>query len=234
MEIKAKSLHLGRIRAICLDVDGTLRKTDEQYIARINSLLSPLRWVSRRCTLPLARSIVTRFEDPVNSLFTLAERLRVNAPLHKLVDVANPWQRRHSRPGYYQTIPGLRPAIETLAAHYPLAVISVRGAAGTRHFLDHTGLAGYFTYVASGQTTRRSKPHPHQVYWVAEQLHIEPGQCLIVGDTTIDIRAGKAAGAQTVAVLSGFGKEAELRVAGADLVLPSVVELPGALGFNPI
>lgn len=59
-------MDLSRIKAICLDVDGTLRKTDEQYIARINSLLSPLRWVLRRNTLPLARSIVTRFEDPVN------------------------------------------------------------------------------------------------------------------------------------------------------------------------
>ena len=232
METKDKPLDKSRIKAICLDVDGTLRKTDEQYIARINALLSPLRWVSRRNTLPLARSLVTRFEDPVNSLFIFAERLRVRAPLHKLVDVANPWQRRRSRPGYYQTIPGLHAAIERLAARYPLAVISVRGAVGTQNFLEHTGLAEYFSLVASGQTARRSKPHPHQVYWVAEQLEINPSQCLIVGDTTIDILAGKAAGAQTVAVLSGFGKQAELRMAGADLVLPSVVELSAALGLE--
>lgn len=225
-------MDLSRIKAICLDVDGTLRKTDEQYTARINVLLSPLRWVSRRNTLPLARSIVTRFEDPVNSLFTLAERLRVHAPLHKLVDVANPWQRRRSRPGYYQTIPAVLPAVERLAASYPLAVISVRGEVSTNHFLQQTGLAEHFTFVASGQTARRSKPHPHQVYWVAERLEIDPSDCLVVGDTTLDIRAGKAAGAQTVAVLSGFGKEAELRAAGADLVLLSVAELPGALGLS--
>lgn len=226
------SLDLSRIKAVCLDVDGTLRKTDEQYTARINTLLSPLRWVSRRNTLPLARSIVTRFEDPVNSLFTLAERLRMHVPLHKLVDVANPWQRRRSRPGYYHTIPGVLPAVERLAAGYPLAVISVRGAVSTNHFLLQTGLAEHFTYVASGQTARRSKPHPHQVYWVAEQMDIDPSACLVVGDTTLDIRAGKAAGAQTVAVLSGFGKEAELGAVGADLVLPSMAELPDALGLS--
>jgi phosphoglycolate phosphatase len=67
---------------------------------------------------------------------------------------------------------------------------------------------------------------------VAEQLGIDPSACLVVGDTTLDIRAGKAAGAQTVAVLSGFGKGAELRAAGADLVLPSAAELPSALGLN--
>src|SRR3990172_1485885 len=152
------ALDLPRIKAICLDVDGTLRKTDEQYIARVNTLLRPIRWVSRRNTLPIARSTVTRFEDPVNSLFTIAERLHVHRPLHKLVDVANPWKRRRSRPDYYQTIPNIQSAIEKLAAHYPLAVISVRGTVSTRHFLEQTGIARHFTLVASGQTARRSKP----------------------------------------------------------------------------
>ena len=47
----------------------------------------------------------------------------------------------------------------------------------------------------------------------------------MVGDTTVDIRAGKAAGAQTVGVLCGFGQESELRRAGADLILPSIASL---------
>lgn len=228
------TLDIQRIKAICLDVDGTLRKTDEQYIARVNTLLSPIRWVSRRNTVPMARSLVTRFEDPVNNLFTLAERLRVHAPLHKLVDVANPWKRRRSRPGYYQTISGAETTVKALAAKYTLAVVSVRGTVGTRHFLETTGLAPYFTLVASGQTTRRSKPQPHQIFWIAQQLEIHPDQCLVVGDTTIDIRAGKAAGAQTVGVLSGFGKESELLSAGADLILGSVADLPMVLGIKPI
>lgn len=228
----AFTLDLNRIKAICLDVDGTMRKTDEQYIARINTLLSPLRWVSRRNTLPLAKSIVTRFEDPVNNLFTLAERMRVHRPLHKIVDVANPWKRRRARPDYYQVVPDVRSAVEKLASRYPLAVISVRGQASTQHFLQHTGLDGFFQHVASGQTAQRSKPMPHQVYWLAEKLGIRPDECLIVGDTTLDIRAGKAAGAQTVGVLSGFGKEAELKSAGADLILQSVAELPEALGIK--
>lgn len=227
------TLDIQRIKAICLDVDGTLRKTDEQYIARVNTLLSPIRWVSRRNTLPMARTLVTRFEDPVNNLFTLAERLRVKAPLHKLVDVANPWKRRRSRPGYYQTIPEADSAVRLLASRFTLTVISVRGTVGTRHFLETTGLAPFFTLVASGQTARRSKPHPHQIYWIAEQLEIHPSECLIVGDTTIDIRAGKAAGAQSVGVLSGFGKESELREAGADLIIGSVVDLPAVLGIPP-
>jgi phosphoglycolate phosphatase-like HAD superfamily hydrolase len=52
-------------------------------------------------------------------------------------------------------------------------------------------------------------------------MGVFPAQCLMIGDTTVDIRAGKAAGAQTVGVLCGFGEEAELRRWGADLILPT-------------
>ena len=51
------------------------------------------------------------------------------------------------------------------------------------------------------------------------------------GDTTVDVIAARAAGAQTVGVLSGFGEEDELRQAGADLILLSVAKLPETLGF---
>jgi len=46
----------------------------------------------------------------------------------------------------------------------------------------------------------------------------------------VDIHAGKAAGAQTVGVLCGFGEEKELKRAGADLILPSPAELVDVLG----
>jgi phosphoglycolate phosphatase len=47
----------------------------------------------------------------------------------------------------------------------------------------------------------------------------------MIGDTTVDMRAGKSAGAQTVGVLCGFGEEAELRKLGADLILKSTSDL---------
>lgn len=213
-------------------MDGTLRKTDEQYIGRVNILLAPLRWITRRDTSALARSIVARFEDPVNILFMLVDRLHIDAPLHKLVEIANPWKKRKTRPDYYQLVPDLAKALRLLAARYPLAVISVRGREGTQNFLKLTGLEEYFSYVVSGQTAKRTKPFPDQIFWVAQQIGISPSECLMVGDTTIDIKAGKAAGAQTVCVLSGFGREDELRSRGADMILPSVSDLPAALGLN--
>jgi phosphoglycolate phosphatase len=56
-------------------------------------------------------------------------------------------------------------------------------------------------------------------------MDILPEECLMVGDTTVDIIAGKLSGAQTAGVLCGFGSEEELRKAGADLILRTTPEL---------
>jgi phosphoglycolate phosphatase len=63
----------------------------------------------------------------------------------------------------------------------------------------------------------------------AYQMKVEPHECLMIGDTTVDMRAGKSAGAQTAGVLCGFGEEPELRKMGADLILKTTSELADVL-----
>jgi phosphoglycolate phosphatase-like HAD superfamily hydrolase len=66
-------------------------------------------------------------------------------------------------------------------------------------------------------------------------MGVRPQECLMIGDTTVDIRAGKAAGAQAVGVLCGFGEEAELRQLGADQILRSTSDLPELFnGKDPV
>ena len=50
--------------------------------------------------------------------------------------------------------------------------------------------------------------------------------CVIAGDSVIDIRAGKAAGAKTVAVLSGLYSQKELAEEKPDLILKDITWLP--------
>ena len=74
-----------------------------------------------------------------------------------------------------------------------------------------------------------TKPYPDPVLLAAEKLGVAARACIMVGDTTVDIRAGRNAGAQTVGVLCGFGEEPELRRQGADLILPGTADLQEAL-----
>ncbi len=218
-----------RIGAICFDVDGTLNNTDDQYVARFARWLAPFRsLLPQRDAHRAARRWVMCLEAPGNWLFGLPDRLGIDP----LLAAASDWLfRGRERKGHYPVdlIPGARAAIETLSQRYPLAIVTVRSERVTRALLEQSGLGGYFRCVAHGQTTRRAKPYPAPILWVAEELNLSPQAVLMVGDTRPDILAGKAAGAQTLGVLSGFGEKDELLACGADEILPSVAELPGLL-----
>jgi phosphoglycolate phosphatase len=50
--------------------------------------------------------------------------------------------------------------------------------------------------------------------------------CVIVGDSVVDVQAGKSAGAKTVAVLTGLYSRAELSEVDPNLIIADVSELP--------
>jgi HAD superfamily hydrolase (TIGR01509 family) len=116
-----------------------------------------------------------------------------------------------------------------LSPRYPLAVVSARDARTTQAFLEKFDLLPYFHCVATAQTCRHTKPFPDPILWAAEQMGVPPEDCLMVGDTTVDIRSGLAAGAQTLGVLCGFGEESELRKNGAGMILSATPEILGVL-----
>jgi len=82
-----------------------------------------------------------------------------------------------------------------------------------------------FKLVVSAQTAPHTKPYPDPVLLAAKTLGLPPENCVMVGDTTVDILAGKRAGAQAIGVLCGFGERAELEQCGADLILEQTADL---------
>jgi phosphoglycolate phosphatase-like HAD superfamily hydrolase len=57
-------------------------------------------------------------------------------------------------------------------------------------------------------------------------MDVEMCECVIVGDSVIDVEAGKAAGIKTVSVLTGLYSQEELSRAKPDYIVASVAELP--------
>ncbi len=218
-------LDLTRVRVVIFDIDGTLRDTDDQYVQKLANWLRFGRFLFRQGDpRSLARWIVMKTESPANFFFGLPDRLQIDDKLARLSDIfQKPGVNR--TPGPFTIILGIRMMLEQLSLHYPLAVASARGERATLAFINHFELAPFFQHIATAQTCRYTKPYPDPILWVAEQAGVPPEACLMVGDTVIDIRAGKAAGAQTVGVLCGFGEEKELRRAGADLILPRTTDL---------
>jgi N-acetyl-D-muramate 6-phosphate phosphatase len=221
-------LHVSRIRAICFDVDGTLNDTDDVMVGQLTGLLRPFQFLfPGKDPARVARGLVMQAEAPGNFLIGIPDRIGLDDELFALKDWLVGHSKRKTKP--FQLIPGVREMLEALRPRYPLAVVSARDSSTTMEFLHQFDLTDFFTAIASDQTCQHTKPFPDPVIWAAGKMSAPPGACLMVGDTTVDIRAGKAAGAQTVGVLCGFGEEAELRREGADMILHNTPELVNVL-----
>ncbi|GAB4502569.1 MAG: phosphoglycolate phosphatase [Anaerolineales bacterium] len=218
------SLDLARIQALCFDVDGTLSDTDDQFVQKLEPFFRPLRpLLPGRDSAHAARRFIMWAEAPGNALIGFPDSLGLDEPLYRFSE----WlTRRRPRPlKHFLLIPGVKEMLSSLQARYPLAVVSARDEASTRAFLDQFGLTPFFRVIVTAVSARHTKPYPDPIFYAAQKMGVSPASCLMIGDTPIDIRAGKAARAQTVGVLCGFGEEGELRRLGADAILPSTAAL---------
>jgi N-acetyl-D-muramate 6-phosphate phosphatase len=220
-------LNLPRIKALCFDVDGTLSDTDDLYVRKVTSLFPRFLFRNPDHT---ARRLVMWAEAPGNALLGLTDTMGLDDELVALLE----WMsrgRKHSAKQFL-LVPSVNEMLDQLKAHYPMAVVSARDEKGTMRFLEQFDLAKYFDVVVTGQSATRTKPYPDPILMAAQHMNVKPDECLMIGDTTVDVRSGKSAGAQTVGVLCGFGEEVELLRIGADLILKTTAELMNTLKTN--
>ncbi len=218
------SLDLSRIRALCFDVDGTLSDTDDLYVRHV------LRFLPRflfRNPEHAARRFVMWAEAPGNNLLGLADTLGIDDEMAALINWV--YRNRKQSSKQFLLVPGVDQMLARLKGHYPMAVVTARDEHGTMAFLERFDLVKYFDTVITGLSAPHTKPYPDPVLLAAKKMDTPPGACLMIGDTTVDIRAGKTASAQTVGVLCGFGEEPELRRMGANLILENTPLLADVL-----
>ena len=74
-----------------------------------------------------------------------------------------------------------------------------------------------FDVLIAGDMVARKKPDPEIYLSALAKIGVAPGDCLVVEDSSIGVRAGKAAGCRVIATVNGYTKDEDL--AGADLVV---------------
>ena len=209
-----------KVRALCFDVDGKLSDTDDLYAQKVSRFLPRFLFKNPDHT---ARRLVMWIESPGNALLGFADTVGLD---DEMVAVIN-WLYRHRKHSdkKFLLVPGVDEMLKQLHGRYPMSVVSARDERGTLAFLEQYDLVRYFDVVVTGLSAEHTKPYPDPVLLAAKKMNVSPENCLMIGDTTVDIRAGKSAGAQTVGVLCGFGEEPELRRLGADEVLEDTTKL---------
>ena len=213
-------LDINRIKALCFDVDGTLSDTDDYYANKIVNFLPSFLF---RDPAHTARRLVMWIESPGNALLGFADRIGIDDEMVAFID----WLNRHrtSPLKKYLIVPGVEEMFKLMQGRYPMAVVSARDEKSTMRFLTQFDLCQYFDVIVTGLSAPHTKPYPDPIFLAAQKMGVQPQDCVMIGDTTVDMRAGKAAGAQTIGVLCGFGEEPELRQLGADLILKSTGDI---------
>lgn len=124
-----------------------------------------------------------------------------------------------------ETVP-LAAFLEALAAQgIALGVATNDTEHGARAHLGKAGVTGHFDFIAGFDSGHGAKPAPDPCLAFARAVGLEPGRVAMVGDSTHDLFAGRAAGMQTIGVLTGTAIEADL-APHADVVLPDIGHIP--------
>ncbi len=204
-------------RAVLFDIDGTLLDTRDAWAAAFDGGLGAIGKAG------LSGAVAAQWiGTPIETIY--AERCGLAGD--DLARAVREFQRIEAA----SVRQGMRPyprIAETLASltSWRLAVVTNKRSDTALEALRVTGLLSSFGVVLGGDSVARKKPAPDPVLRAATMLGVAPEECVVVGDTEADVRAGKAAGARTIGVTWGYGTRASLEAAGVD----HLIEAPDAL-----
>ncbi len=130
---------------------------------------------------------------------------------------------------------GMEAALGRLkAAQRRLAIVTSKSADTTAMAFRALGLPDLFDAVVTAGDTGAHKPSAEPVLLALERLGASPDRAIYIGDSPVDIAAGKAAGVTTAGVLWGIFSERALRDAAPDFLFFTIDEMVAAcLGGAP-
>ncbi len=143
-------------------------------------------------------------------------------------DVSGRYQRHYAgiNGQFSDVYPGVREGLEALRQMgLRLACLTNKPTAFARPLLAGKGLAGFFEHVFGGDAFERRKPDPLPLLKTCEALGLPPSRVLMVGDSSNDAQAARAAGCRVVLVSYGYNHGEPVASAGADRVIDRIDDL---------
>ncbi len=210
-------------KVIVLDLDGTIMDSKEAYSEALNKTLG----------------IMGKENIESRAVMEIPKRLEQGLPIDDLIEGIDAQNFLETYlDAYYEAtatktkpLPNISNTLSKLSKKAKLAVITMRHVPRREVIeeLERFDLAKYFQQVITALDSCSPKPSPEALIECTRKLGAKTHECIVVGDSVVDVRTGKNAGAQTVAVLSGIFSREELETEKPDLVLQSINELPNFL-----
>ena len=213
-----------KYKAVLFDLDGTVMDTIEDLNDAVNFTLrefglpeitrtETMRYVGNGARRLMEQSVPAG-TDPV--LFETILGYYVN------------YYQEHCmvKTGPYPGIPALLEQLH--AAGLRQVIISNKPDAATKEIAERF-FPGIMESVVGEREGLRRKPWPDMVFAAIETLGLTGEECVLIGDSEVDITTAKNAGVDCISVLWGFREEVLLRNAGAKTLVRTPEELAGIL-----
>jgi HAD superfamily hydrolase (TIGR01509 family) len=205
-----------RFRALLFDLDGTLVDSHREICLALARALRDL-------TIPLDFSRVESLVDgsPLEVIWQSIAAVGL-AEARDFARFASAYRANYMRQlGHASALfPGVATSLTRIRARFPdlpLCIVSNKSEVSVTPLLKAFAIDHHFTLaLGAGGTTIKPKPDPELLTRAATRLRCEISACAIVGDTVLDVLAGKNAGMTTIGVSYGMGSRAALEQAGAD------------------
>ena len=212
-------MHLQGVKAVLFDLDGTLVDSSKAVVSAVEKALE-----SRGLKCDGAK-VVKMIGLPLENIFG------VLAPNFSEQEI---WQLVHEYRKYYMahhlentTIHlSAQMVLRRLKAKgFKLGIITTKYREPVMDVLSHFGITELFDVVVTGYEVIRHKPAPDIVLEGAKRLRVDPKQCVVVGDSPLDVQAGKQAGSFTIAALSTACTRKQLESAKPTIIIEELEEI---------
>jgi len=227
---------LAQTRAVIVDLDGTLVHTLIDFVAAINLMLDDLGvdHSAFRATAANIEPLVGKgSESLIKQVLGLASIAQPAIKNIASFEEALATYLRHYRAinGVYATVyPGVVLGLKQLKARgLRLACLTNKPVAFAHALLKAKQLDTFFEVTFGGDSFERKKPDPLPLLKTCEALGSLPGQTLMIGDSSNDALAARAAGCPVVLVTYGYNHGQPVQAVDSDGFVDSLADLPGLL-----
>ena len=213
-----------RVKAVMIDLDGTLADTIPDLAAAANRMLRELglaeleveeirTFVGKGIPKLVERALAASTGSMVS-----ADSMAQALPVYERCYAEDNGRRSVVYPGVNE---GLRTLREM---KLPLACVTNKSGRFTTPLLEQLGIAGFFQQVVAGDTLPQKKPDPAQLLHACRGFGIAPREMLMIGDSLNDAQAARAAGCPVFCVTYGYNEGQDVRELDVDAIVPSLIE----------
>ena len=230
------------VDAAIVDLDGTMIDTLDDFCAALNGMLAelPAPFATQRVDREQVSNLVGKGSE---HLITCVLELGTNnhSAANLGADKLSPseagalyeqawssYQRHYRRVNGERAVvyPGVRAGLADIkASGLKLACLTNKPTEFAQALLERNGLNQFFDFVFGSDAFERKKPDPLPLLKTCEALGSVPARTLMIGDSSNDAAAARAAGCPVVLVTYGYNHGEPIRAVNADGFVNALDEL---------